>query len=90
MQGGYIRCYTNYLEKIPLIKDMSLLSDIGVLAKKIAQKQEKLLTFNGKKVDDSIAIEKEIEEADNKIDQLVYKIYSITEEEKQIVEDSMK
>jgi uncharacterized protein YccT (UPF0319 family) len=86
MQGGYIRCYTNYLEKIPLIKDISLLSEISVFAKKIAQKQEKLLTFNGKKVDESIAIEKEIAEADNKIDQLVYKIYGITEEEKRVIE----
>ena len=90
MQGGYIRCYTNYLEKIPIIKDMSLLNDIGILAKKITQKQNKLLTFKGKKTDESLLIEKEIVDADDKIDQLVYKIYSITEEEKKVIEESIK
>lgn len=89
MQGGYIRCYTNYLEKIPIIKDLSLLTEIGTLAKKITQKQEKLLTFKGKRVDESIAIAKEIEEMDTKIDQLVYKIYGITGEEKKIIEESL-
>ena len=90
MQGGYIRCYTNYLERIPIIKDLSSLSEIGVLAKKIVQKHEKLLTFNGKKLDGSNAIEKEIEEADAKIDQLVYKLYGITDVEKKMIEDSIK
>ena len=90
MQGGYIRCYTNYLEKIPIIKDMSLLYDIGVLAKKIIQKQNKLLTSKGKKTDESLLIEKEIIDADDKIDQLVYRIYGITKEEKKVIEESLK
>ena len=61
-----------------------------VLAKKITQKQNKLLTFKGKKTDESLLIEKEIVDADDKIDQLVYKIYSITEEEKKVIEESIK
>lgn len=89
MQGGYIRCYTNYLEKIPIIKDMSSLNDIGILAKKITQKQNKLLTFKGKKTDESLLIEKEIVDADDKIDQLVYTIYGITTEEKKVIEKNL-
>ena len=46
--------------------------------------EEKLSQFEKEK------IEKEINKTDNEIDELVYKLYGITEEEKKIIEESLK
>jgi len=43
-----------------------------------------------KKTDERADIEEEIKHADNEIDGLVYKIYGITEEEKKIIDESLK
>jgi hypothetical protein len=88
MQGGYIRCYTNYLEKIPIIKDVALLNDIGILSKKITQKQKELLGFNSKRTDKRVLLEKEIKEADDEIDNIVYELYGIDDKEKKVIEES--
>ena len=88
MQGGYIRCYTNYLEKIPIIKDMALLNDVGILSKKITQKRKELLDLDGKKTDKSVMLETEIRDADDEIDKIVYELYGIDENEKKIIEEN--
>ena len=50
---------------------------------------QKLVEFGGKQTDGRTQLEKEIAETDAKIDQLVYVIYGLTEEEKKIIEDSL-
>lgn len=35
-------------------------------------------------------VEEEIKKTDNEIDELVYQLYGITEEEKKIIEDSLR
>ncbi|MCK4319453.1 N-6 DNA methylase [Candidatus Micrarchaeota archaeon] len=46
--------------------------------------------IEGKQTDEKIRLEKEIEKTDKQIDELVYKIYRITEKEKKIIEESLK
>ncbi|MBS3126351.1 hypothetical protein J4453_02830 [Candidatus Woesearchaeota archaeon] len=40
--------------------------------------------------DEKARLEKEIQKLDNEIDEEIYKLYGITEEEKKIIEDSLK
>lgn len=42
------------------------------------------------KTDERARIEEEIKKTDGEIDELVYTIYGITEEEKKIIEDSLR
>ena len=46
--------------------------------------------MNSKQTDFKAQLEKEIQKLDNEIDEEVYKIYGITEEEKKIIEESLK
>jgi type II restriction/modification system DNA methylase subunit YeeA len=46
--------------------------------------------IGAKKTDERAEIEEEIKHTDNEIDELVYKIYGITDEEKKIIEESLK
>ena len=46
--------------------------------------------MNNKQTDQKAQLEKEIQKLDNEIDEEVYKLYGITEEEKKIIEDSLK
>ncbi|GAB4452312.1 MAG: hypothetical protein OHK0036_13770 [Bacteroidia bacterium] len=62
---------------------------------KIIKLVDKMLTLNrrlneigDKKTDERARIEKEIKKTDAEIDEIVYKIYGITEEEKKIIEES--
>jgi hypothetical protein len=51
---------------------------------------KRLYEIGNKKTDERLRIEDEINKTDAEIDDLVYKIYGITEEEKKIIEESFK
>ena len=67
-------------EQQPLIK----------LVDKMLYLNKRLNEIGDKKTDERARIEEEIKHTDNEIDELVYKIYGITEEEKKIIEESLK
>jgi len=46
--------------------------------------------MNSKQTDFKAQLEKEIQKIDNEIDEEVYKLYGITDEEKKIIEESLK
>ncbi|BAI62153.1 hypothetical protein MCP_2081 [Methanocella paludicola SANAE] len=49
-----------------------------------------LINLKGKQTDEKIRIEKEILQTDKRIDELVYDLYLLTVEERQIVEEFIK
>jgi hypothetical protein len=51
---------------------------------------KRLNEIGEKKTDERARIEEETKHTDNEIDELVYKIYGITEAEKKIIEESLK
>ena len=57
---------------------------------KILQLNEKLLKIGDNLTDERAVIDDEIKKTDSEIDELVYKIYGLTEDEKAIVESSFK
>ena len=89
--GGYFAFNKQYIEEIPIIipsdKEKSKLSE---LAKRQLEKSKKLSEFGDKKTSESAKLEEEIKKTDAEIDELVYQLYEITEEEKKIIEESLK
>ena len=57
---------------------------------KSLERSKKVLEFGDKQTSDRTRIEEEIKRTDKEIDELVYKLYGITEEEKKIIEESLK
>jgi len=51
---------------------------------------KKLQEIGDKSTMEKEKIQKEIKKTDNEIDELVYQLYGITEEEKKIIEESLK
>ena len=70
-----------FLEQIPIKKE---------LVNKIITFKKRIISLEGKSTDEKSNTEKEIQKLDNEINEEVYKIYGITEEEKKIIEDSLK
>ena len=66
--------YENIVKKVSLILDLN----------------KRLIEIQDKQTDSKAQLEKEIQKLDNEIDEEVYKLYGITEEEKKIIEDSLK
>jgi len=46
--------------------------------------------MNRKQTDSKFQLEKEIQKLDSEIDEEIYKLYGITEEEKNIIKESLK
>ena len=60
------------------------------LSDKMLSLNKKLQEIGDKNTLEKQKIEQEIKKTDNEIDELVYKLYGITEEEKKIIEESLK
>jgi len=60
------------------------------LADKMLSLNKKLQEIGDKNTLEKQKIEQEIKKTDNEIDELVYRLYGITEEEKKIIEESLK
>ncbi len=63
---------------------------IEKLVDKMLSLNKRLNEIGDKKTDERARIEEEIKKTDAEIDELVYKIYDITEEERKIIEESLK
>jgi len=86
-----IDSYPDDWKKIP-IKDIPFLEQdkFIILIDKMLSLNKRLNEIGDKKTDERAKIKEEIKKTDNEIDELVYKIYGITDEEKKIIEDSLK
>ena len=89
LQGTYSGVYPEDLREIP-IKDTNdkQKEEISSLVKKIVLLNKQFNENAKKKTNDFAKIDDEIKKADNKIDELVYTIYGITDDEKKIIEKS--
>ncbi|HKZ45723.1 MAG TPA: N-6 DNA methylase, partial [archaeon] len=90
-QGGFIEQKPVYVSQVP-IKKSTEAQEIEMTnhVEKMLQLNKALLEIGDKLTDDRARIENRIKELDLKIDELVYKIYGITESEKKIIEDTLK
>ena len=85
-RGGYHEYKVQYIQKIPITRNKSEKLENHV--KKILSLNEKLSKYNEDSPENQ-ELTKQIKSIDNEIDELVYKLYNITEEEKKIIESSL-
>ena len=91
LAGGYIRYNSTYIGKIPIKSASNIVQkSIIELVDKMLSLHKRLNELGDKKTDERTKIEEEIKKTDREIDELVYKLYGITEEEKKIIEESLK
>ena len=77
----------NALLELPIASaDRNTTANISEKVKKIEELNKRLNEMGDKKTDERARIEEEIKKVDKEIDELVYKLYGITEEEKKIIE----
>ena len=63
---------------------------LSSLANKLLDLGKKYVQIKDKQTDSKAQLEKEIQKLDNEINEEIYKLYGITEEEEKIIEDSLK
>jgi hypothetical protein len=90
-QGGFIEQKPVYVSQVP-IKEPTKEQEIEMTQRveKMLQLNETLVKIGDKLTDERARIENEIAKTDSEIDELVYRIHGLTEDERKIVEDSMQ
>ena len=89
MSGGYFQFQAPQLRVLPIVQaSEEQQNKMSALVNRIVLLYERLNEIGDKITDERARIEKEIEKTDAEIDELVYKIYGITEAEKKIIESS--
>jgi hypothetical protein len=83
---GYYEYFTGPLSKIPVRYDKDLEGKTVLLVERMLSLKKSLVNLGDKKTDERARIEREIIKIDAEIDELVYRIYGITEEEKKAIE----
>jgi len=79
-----------YLGKIPIPKVKINNKQFEKIVNKMLSLHKRLNELGDKHTDERAKIEEEIKKTDAEIDELVYRLYGITEEEKKIIEESLK
>lgn len=90
-QGGFIEQKPVYVSQVP-IKKPTKEQEIEMTqhVEKMLQLNEKLLKIGDKLTDERTRLEEEMKRVDAEIDNLVYEIYGLTDDEKKIIENSLK
>ena len=89
--GGYYKYHTQYLNNIPIPKaEERIKVKIIDLVDDIIQATKQLLALSERKPDEKAALEKKIGRLDAEINEVVYTLYGITNEEKKIIEESLQ
>lgn len=87
---GYYEYSGGALSKIPVKYNENFAEHIENLIKRILSSKERLNEIGDKQTNERQKIEDEVQRTEREIDGLVYEIYGITEDEKRIIEDSLK
>ena len=86
-----IDSYPDDWKKVPIkILTFDKQKQLIFLAEKILSLNIRLDSIGDKKTSESKKIEDEISNTDNKIDQEIYKLYKITDKEKEIIENTIR
>jgi hypothetical protein len=96
-QGGYHKFSSNYLKPIPIVRIDQTKSKNKQMHDRICELVERQLSFSARlgKIGDRLTderqkIEEEIRKTDVEIDDLVFRIYGLTENEQRIVKNSLE
>jgi hypothetical protein len=91
IRGSFRRLYNYQIEKIPIaLADNQTTDKINSLTNKTISLNKRLNQLKDKETSEKKRIEKEIKKIDDKINEMVYGLYGITEREKEVIEESLK
>jgi type I restriction-modification system DNA methylase subunit len=79
-----------FLQQLPIVLNPKQQNEVVGLVDEMLSLRKRLEQIGDKKTDERRSIEEQISLVDSKIDDLVYKIYGITDAEKEIIENSLK
>ena len=89
--GGYYKYHTQYLNTIPIPKINAITKNkIISLVNTIVKLKKIAITIGDKQTSEKAKLQEEINKIDKQINQEVYQLYGITEDEKKIIEESTK
>ena len=88
-RGGFYSYGKRFIKRLPIIIPSDK-EKITILSKKQIERYKTLQTFRNKRNSETDKLELEIKEADDKINEEVFNLYRITDEEKKIIEESLK
>jgi len=90
-RGGYYSYGKIFIEQFPIIfPDKKQKEIISQLAKKQIGNISRIAELKDEQTDEKVHLQKEIQKVEKEIDELVYKLYKITDEEKKIIESSVQ
>ncbi|NQS90630.1 Eco57I restriction-modification methylase domain-containing protein [Patescibacteria group bacterium] len=90
IRGNFRRLYNHQVERIPIAPaDKQMVDEINSLANYEISLNKRLNEIGEKKTDERVRIGEEIEKTDEKIDQLVYELYGLNDDEIKIVEGDL-
>lgn len=91
IQGGYLRFRKQFLEQLPMkITPKSQQQPLIKFVDKMRFLNKRLNEIGDKNTAETAKLKEEIQKTDDKIDELVYKIYGLNKKEIKIIEDSLK
>lgn len=91
VSGGYLRFKPMFTKKLPIhLATPSEQKPIIELVDRMLSLNKKLSELGDKNTSETARLKEEISATDAKIDDLVYKLYGITDEERKIIEESLK
>lgn len=93
IRGGFFRYFTQFIEKLPVRRirfsepdDKARHDKMASLVKRILDLHQQLAA--AKNPNDKTRVEREIDVTDRQIDQIVYELYGLTQEEINVVEEA--
>jgi len=93
MRGGYLRFRKQFIEQLPIrridfdnLSEKKMRDDLVVLVDKMLELNKRLAPIRNTYCNERDELLREIERTDREIDNLVYDLYGLTEEERRIVE----
>ncbi|OPY25214.1 MAG: N5-glutamine S-adenosyl-L-methionine-dependent methyltransferase [Methanocella sp. PtaU1.Bin125] len=87
IQNGY-KASWKYLSKVPIPKTKD--PELSSLAEKMMELNKKLITIKDKATDERTQLINQIKETDVNIDNRVYQLYGIDQEQRQVIEECIK
>ncbi len=89
MGGGYLRYRTKFLEELPIKVAQESEQTLIQLVNRMLSLKARVNQIGDKMTDERARLEKEMDKINCQIDELVYKIYGITEKEQRIIEGNL-
>ena len=89
MRGGYFRCFKQYLDQIPIKKPSIKQGKIIINLVQQMLNIQKMFHDDRLSGNEKERLEQQNKNVDYEIDEEVYKLYNITDKEKEIIENSL-